>query len=1328
MRAKLFSRKCVLAFFVTTILMCVAAIFALFAPEKKAEAAGEHSSHNTPLSASTTVASGSYYLNNNITRNITISSGTVNLCLNGYTLTGTGSGSVITITGGTLNIYDCSTGQTGKITGGTGNGDTPLGGGICVNNATVNLYGGSITGNSASYGGGVQLDDGATFTMYGGKISNNTASGDGAGVNASGGGAGSTFTLKGGEISGNNATTNGGGIHMSYNGNVVLEGGSIIGNTAGGNGAGINFASQSGTYVRVKGAVNVFGNTKTVNSAASNIYLDGGKTLTVNGALTSGGQKAKIGISVAAGETGVATGYNTHNSSVAPSEYFTSDSALLSITSASGNIVLQDVSNVDVVRFSDRAWRATGASSLGGGTLYVYTSTSDDSEKVFTAQQTTPPTGYTYTGTRTVISSTAPYTGSVQTVTVTSDTTQDAYYTIGSYSGNTGTEVGKYTASTVLTAKAGMRFINSQSDTSLNYTNTERGLSVDIAPDRLSATVTKVWYIVGSSGESNALLKQTSASGTATLYTIDDWTYGENGAPSEPRLKYGDDSSNWKTLENVRFSLKHGTQSIVNTFYKNTFTRYINNSMPAGTYTLTVNADAVTTASGSTWWGGSASACSAVSGEYTFTVAPASIALNLGTATSEGYMKYEWAYDGENKGSFFAEFETKLEQTGVLGFTDVIRDGYWATAPANVYFGERTVKYNFTRFHSGEYLASNAEKIRDNITYGSNGTYRVYFRIEKPNHEPTSTSNFYTVVVYKEVSAPVIPSVIYTGQRVTPNVPADADAAWTVNYDSGDTYTIGGTHYINVSLNDHEHFRWAPGTSVLPTNNATARVGFVISKAANKWKQTPNIVGWDYGTFKKDVNKLQGVPQYLDDGQSVHFGIATNANGTSYVDGLDDFTADEGVVADKIATLLNGLKSGKYYLMTRVIETANYQGIASQAVQFEVSPAANAWNTQPTIATWEEGSYDSDTNAVSFEARYGNANVIIIIKDNDGKVYYNSVTGTNDLDSAPAGSYILIANVAGCGDYEGLDYSVSFRIFEKPGLPWWVILLIVLGILIVIFLIILILYKKGVLQVMTEKMVVAIRTRADSDATIAAVRAGKVAAEAERAAEVARIAEAALAVDDETADAEEAQPEVVDESEETVAYEAEEDDVEVPSSVGFKKAFAAGSAGQVKYGKTVLSKLIDAPDVVKVRYSDLKNYLLSYKKARANMSRARESYYIGRKCYARIVMRGKTLCLYLAADPQKYEGTKYNVENASAVKTYADTPLLFRIRSGRALKYAKELVDELMPTIEAVKIERKPEDYAALFQSIEQLQKKKLISYDGKKQRADAPKGEDQNV
>ena len=128
---------------------------------------------------------------------------TVNLCLNGYELTRADSpyvdGSIIVVReNATLNLYDCK--STGTITGGTGrtgekNGNTySYGGGILVY-GTLNMYGGTITGNSANadgvaegVGGGVYVADGSAFTMYGGSIINNSAKTTGGGVAVAGDG------------------------------------------------------------------------------------------------------------------------------------------------------------------------------------------------------------------------------------------------------------------------------------------------------------------------------------------------------------------------------------------------------------------------------------------------------------------------------------------------------------------------------------------------------------------------------------------------------------------------------------------------------------------------------------------------------------------------------------------------------------------------------------------------------------------------------------------------------------------------------------------------------------------------------------------------------------------------------------------------------------------------------------------------------------------------------------------------------------------------------------------------------------------------------------
>jgi len=132
---------------------------------------------------------GSYYLANDVrlSQGWRTPAGETNLCLNGHSITYTGKdASVITVSGSRLNIFDGSK-NSGKITG--GNNPDYVGGGISVVTGRVAMYGGTITGNTAGDGGGVNIGSNGVFEMYGGNITGNTAAqgGTGGGVNAASG-------------------------------------------------------------------------------------------------------------------------------------------------------------------------------------------------------------------------------------------------------------------------------------------------------------------------------------------------------------------------------------------------------------------------------------------------------------------------------------------------------------------------------------------------------------------------------------------------------------------------------------------------------------------------------------------------------------------------------------------------------------------------------------------------------------------------------------------------------------------------------------------------------------------------------------------------------------------------------------------------------------------------------------------------------------------------------------------------------------------------------------------------------------------------------------
>jgi uncharacterized repeat protein (TIGR02543 family) len=204
-------------------------------------------------------------------RPLTITSGWVDLDLNGYTIdrglqTGAQEdGCVIKAYDAHLTIGDDSSAKTGKITGGNTTGS---GGGIYAECSEVTLYEGEISANIASgAGGGVYLCDNSTFLMLGGSISQNDAK-YGGGVHVDG--PAGWFQMKGGSIS-NNYAEIGCGVYVLH-GMLDMSGGSVIGNQASMSAAdalrgGVVVSSIQGSSFTVSGTVTI------TDNAGGNVLL-----------------------------------------------------------------------------------------------------------------------------------------------------------------------------------------------------------------------------------------------------------------------------------------------------------------------------------------------------------------------------------------------------------------------------------------------------------------------------------------------------------------------------------------------------------------------------------------------------------------------------------------------------------------------------------------------------------------------------------------------------------------------------------------------------------------------------------------------------------------------------------------------------------------------------------------------------------------------------------------------------------------------------------------------------------------------------------------------
>ena len=196
---------------------------------------------------------GNYYLYEDvmIDSDELMISGTVNLCLNGKTITGANGEQVIFVNkDASLSITDCRA-EAGSIT--HKKGESGIG---IVNEGTLTLWNGNITGNTSGknnydYSGGV-INFG-TFTMNGGTISDNGLAYYGGGVANCG-----IFTMNDGTIA-NNSALWGGGVLTMYNTygpskkiEFTMNGGSITGNEAKISGGGV---ANGGRFIMTGGSI-----------------------------------------------------------------------------------------------------------------------------------------------------------------------------------------------------------------------------------------------------------------------------------------------------------------------------------------------------------------------------------------------------------------------------------------------------------------------------------------------------------------------------------------------------------------------------------------------------------------------------------------------------------------------------------------------------------------------------------------------------------------------------------------------------------------------------------------------------------------------------------------------------------------------------------------------------------------------------------------------------------------------------------------------------------------------------------------------------------------
>lgn len=416
------------------------------------------------------------------------------------------------------------------------------------------------------------------------------------------------------------------------------------------------------------------------------------------------------------------------------------------------------------------------------------------------------------------------------------------------------------------------------------------------------------------------------------------------------------------------------------------------------------------------------------------------------------------------------------------------------------------------RLRPGEYdLEVCIPEYRVDISESSHGHW--WETSTSTSHEASGVKFYESVRVFEiqvntySISAGSEPNAGITWQCLTPTVPYNGKK--------------NNTPKINISLNGIELNEGKDyellsedidvGSADLTIRGITlsgeikSLGAFRIEKGENSWVEDPFITSWRYGYYDDKINVFSAVPAIAGSESTMWFKIATDTAGNNIVPGFGRIKLEnDGKVKQEVIDKLNVLSTGKYRLFATIDGTTNYYTLESGSCAFTVYGSDNYWIQPPMIKSWTEGSYDADENAVKIQSRFGKENIVIVIRDIDNNIVYDPANNVNLLADAKAGLYVLTASVVGNDNYGYLDAPpYLFRVFDKPGMQWWAVLCIVLGSLAVAALIIFIMWKKGVFQILTGKLVIAIRTKATVDALVAAVRATKIAEESRRAIEEA---------------------------------------------------------------------------------------------------------------------------------------------------------------------------------------------------------------------------------
>lgn len=140
-----------------------------------------------------------------------------------------------------------------------------------------------------------------------------------------------------------------------------------------------------------------------------------------------------------------------------------------------------------------------------------------------------------------------------------------------------------------------------------------------------------------------------------------------------------------------------------------------------------------------------------------------------------------------------------------------------------------------------------------------------------------------------------------------------------------------------------------------------------------------------------------------------------------------------------------------------------------------------------------------------------------------------------------------------------------------------------------------------------------------------------------------------------------------------------------------------GKELELRCSRSVTANIIQADEQTKDWYSEIKNYIMSFKGVKSKLSWKFETFSRGRDQLIKLKLRGKTILVYLALTEEQVDKERYSYEY-NGTKLFADVPIMVKIKNGLGLRRAKELVDLVMSSF-AIEVNPKAKnvDYTKVY-------------------------------